>query len=108
VLSSLPPPAKALARLGGAAAHVGPGPVTSSVERNGYTLQFHVTPNRAAQQNDFALTLKRDGRAVTGATVTAKFAMLDMEMGEQAYELKQIAPGVYSHAAPALVMVGRW
>jgi len=108
VLSSLPPPAEALAQLGAAAAHVGPGPVTGTVERNGYTLRFHVTPNRAAQENDFALSIKRDGRPVTGAGVTARFAMLEMEMGQQAYELKESAPGEYSRAAPALVMVGHW
>ena len=108
VLSSLPPPAKALGQLGEVAAHVGPGPVTSSMQRNGYDLQFHVTPNRAAHDNRFALTIKRNGRPVTGAGVTAKFAMLDMEMGQQEYALKETAPGVYSHAAPALVMVGHW
>ena len=57
VLSSLAPPSKALAALGTVSAHVGPGPVTSVVERNGYTLQVRVTPNRAAQQNVFALAL---------------------------------------------------
>ena len=108
VLSSLPPPAKALAQIGHAAAHVGPGPVRRAVERNGYSLQLRVTPNRAAQKNDFALSIRRNGQPVTGAGVTAKFAMLDMEMGQQAYALKEAAPGVYSHAAPALVMVGRW
>ena len=55
-----------------------------------------MTPNRAAQENGFALAIKRDGRPVTGADVTAKFAMLDMEMGQQAYALKETAPGVYS------------
>jgi len=29
-------------------------------------------------------------------------------MPAQEYQLKEIAPGVYSRAAPALVMVGRW
>ena len=67
-----------------------------------------MTPNRAAQDNRFALTIKRDGRPVTGAAVTAKFAMLDMEMGRQEYALKETEPGVYSHAAPSLVMVGHW
>jgi len=108
VLSSLAPPAKALGQVGHAAAHVGPGPVTSAAERNGYDLQFHVTPNRAAQNNEFRLSIKRNGKPVTGAGVTAKFAMLDMEMGQQAYELKESAPGEYSRAAPALVMVGHW
>ena len=45
---------------------------------------------------------------MTGANVTATFAMLDMEMGQQAYDLKESHPGVYTHAAPALVMVGHW
>src|SRR4030095_3597742 len=87
--ASLPPTAKALGQLGEVAAHVGPGPVTSSMQRNGYDLQFHVTPNRAAQDNRFALTIKRNGRPVTGAGVTAKFAMLDMEMGQQEYALEE-------------------
>jgi copper transport protein len=78
------------------------------MQRNGYDLEFDVTPNRAAQDNRFALTIKRNGQPVTGAGVTAKFAMLDMEMGQQEYALKETAPGVYSHAAPALVMVGHW
>jgi copper transport protein len=108
VLSSLPPPSKALAALGAVSAHVGPGPVTSVVERNGYTLKVGVTPNRAAQQNEFELALTRGGRPVTGANVTATFAMLDMEMGQQAYNLKESSAGVYTHAAPALVMVGHW
>jgi copper transport protein len=34
--------------------------------------------------------------------------MLDMEMGTQSYALTETAPGVYSHSAPALVMVGHW
>jgi hypothetical protein len=31
-----------------------------------------------------------------------------MQMPTQEYQLTEIAPGVYSRAAPALVMVGRW
>jgi copper transport protein len=108
VLSSLPPPAKALAEAGNAAARVGPGPVTQTVNRNGYTLAFHVAPNRAAQENSFAVSIRRDGKPVQGADVTATFAMLDMEMGQQAYNLAESAPGLYSRSAPALVMVGHW
>ena len=43
-----------------------------------------------------------------GADVKVSFAMLDMEMGEQAYQLTETAPGVYAQTAPALVMVGHW
>jgi hypothetical protein len=31
-----------------------------------------------------------------------------MQMPQQEYQLKEVQPGVYSRAAPALVMVGRW
>src|SRR5207253_1976060 len=103
VLSSLAPPAKALAQAGKAAARVGPGPVTSVVERNGYRLEFRLTPNRAAVPNSFTVAITRGGKPVRGADVTASFAMLDMEMGQQAYHLAETQPGVYRHSAPALV-----
>jgi copper transport protein len=108
VLSSLPPPPKALANVGTPSAHTGPGPVTSVVDRAGYHLEFHVTPNRAAVSNDFAVRVTRSGAPVRGANVIATFTMLDMEMPTQAYHLAERSPGVYEHAAPALVMVGRW
>jgi copper transport protein len=108
ILSSLPPPPKALASLGTPSAHTGPGPVTSVVTQNGYRLAFHVTPNKAAVPNDFAVTITRGGGPVRRADVIATFTMLDMEMPTQAYRLAERSPGLYEHAAPALVMVGRW
>ncbi|MGH2934281.1 MAG: copper resistance protein CopC [Gaiellaceae bacterium] len=109
VLSSLPPPAKALASLGSPDAHAGPGPVTSVVERNGYRLEFHVQPNKVAVSNDFAVRVLRGGHAVHGLGVTATFTMLDMEMPNLSYSLpEQGATGLYERSAPALVMVGRW
>ncbi len=108
VLSSLAPPSKALAAVGGASAHVGPGPVASVVHRSGYTMTFAVAPNRAAVPNTFQVRIARDGKPVSGADVVASFLMLDMEMGTQAYRLAESSPGTYAHAAPALVMVGHW
>jgi copper transport protein len=108
VLSSLPPPSKALASVGRASAHVGPGPVANVVSTNGYRLELHVTPNRAAVPNAFSVRLTRNGEPVRGADVTAGFTMLDMEMGRQAYHLAETTSGVYAHSAPALVMVGHW
>jgi copper transport protein len=67
-----------------------------------------VTPNRAAVNNKFELTLTRNGRPVRGAQVITKFDMLDMEMGEQSYLLREQLPGLFRHSAPALVMVGHW
>jgi hypothetical protein len=108
VLSSLPPPPKALASLGAPAAHTGPGPVSSTVERNGYRLEIRVTPNKAAVPDDFAVRITRNGTPVRDATVIATFAMLDMEMPTQAYRLEERSPGLYEHTTEALVMVGRW
>jgi copper transport protein len=108
VLSSLPPPSKALAQVGGASAHVGPGPVVAVVNKNGYRIELHVSPNRAAADNTFSLRITRGGQPVTGAEVVVGATMLDMEMGTQSYALTETSPGVYTHAAPALVMVGHW
>jgi copper transport protein len=108
VLSSLPPPSKALASVGGASAHVGPGAVNRTVTRNGYTVTVQVDPNRAAVPNTFTVKISKSGKPVTGADVVQTFTMLDMEMGQQAYRLSETSPGVYTHAAPALVMVGHW
>jgi copper transport protein len=108
VLSSLPPPAKALAEVGRASAHVGPGAVDRVIHHGSYTLRVHVDPNRAAQPSTFTLRLSQNGQPVTGARVTLQFAMLDMEMGTQAYTLPEKAPGTYVRTTPALVMVGHW
>jgi copper transport protein len=108
VLTSLPPPAKALATFEKAIAKVGPGKVSHTIERNGYKLQLRVDPNRAAVPNRFAVVVTKNSKPVTGADVTATFVMLDMEMGQQEYRLDETAPGVYSRSAPALVMVGHW
>jgi copper transport protein len=108
VLSSLAPPSKALASVGAASAHVGPGEVRSVVQKDGYTLSVGVAPNKAAVPNSFVLRLTKGGQPVRGAEVVLTFEMLDMEMGNQAYRLTESAPGVYTHATPALVMVGHW
>lgn len=108
VLSSLPSPSSALAAVGGASAHVGPGPIRSVVQKDGYTLAFDVAPNKAAVPNTFQVRITRGGKPLTGAEVVESFLMLDMEMGTQAYRLSETSPGTYEHSAPALVMVGHW
>jgi copper transport protein len=108
VLSSLPPPAKALASAAQASARVGPGAVTEVVNKNGYRLEFRVSPNRAAAPNTFSVKVTRGGRPVKMQSVLLSFAMLDMEMGVQTYQLPEVAPGVYQRDSPALVMVGHW
>jgi copper transport protein len=108
ILSSLAPPPPAFAEEGSALAHVGPGKVASTVTKNGYTLQVLIDPNKAVQPNSFALRLTRGGKPVTGADVTATFAMLDMQMPNLEYQLEETSPGVYERTTPALVMVGHW
>jgi copper transport protein len=108
VLSSLPPPSSALARIGKASAHTGPGPVSSVVVANGYRVALHVLPNKAAVPNVFSVGITRGGKPVRDADVIGTFTMLDMEMPSQSYRLAEPAPGVYTHNGPALVMVGHW
>jgi copper transport protein len=108
VLSSLPPPAKALAEVGQASAHVGPGAFGQTFHRGAYSVRVRVDPNRAAQPSTFTVALRRGGKPVTGASVVLRFAMLDMEMGTQSYTMPERSPGTYVRSTPALVMVGHW
>ena len=108
VLSSLPPPPPAFAEQNSAIASVGPGHVAESVSQAGYRLQVLVSPNKAAAPNSFALRITKNGQPVRGANVTLAFNHLEMEMPQQEYQLKETKPGIYSHSAAALVMVGRW
>ena len=62
----------------------------------------------AIMPNTFSVKITKNGKPVSGADVTAKFTMLDMEMQQQAYKLSEASPGLYEHSAPALVMVGHW
>ncbi len=108
VLTSLPPPAKALADVGTIDAHVGPGAVATTVHHGSYTATITIAPNKAAAPNMFALHLTQNGQPVTGATVVQRFLMLDMDMGTQSYLMREHSPGVYRLVRPALVMVGHW
>ena len=108
VLTSLAPPASALARVKDIAAHVGPGPISQVVTKGPYKVHVTVTPNRAAIQNRFSVSVTKNGQPVKGAEVITRFDMLDMDMGELSYRLRESQPGTFSKSAPALVMVGHW
>ena len=108
MLTSLPPPPKALANIGSIAAHVGPGPIDETVQQGAYRLQLKIDPNRAALPNTFSATIRKNGQPLRGAEVTMRFTMLDMEAQQQTYTLAEQEPGTYTRAAPALVMVGHW
>jgi copper transport protein len=108
ILSSLPPPPRALASVGHPSARVGPGPGVAVVDHGPYRLVFRIAPNKAVQPSSFTVEITKNGKPVRGAQVTADFAMLDMEMPQQTYGLAQRRPGVFSRSANALVMVGHW
>jgi copper transport protein len=108
VLSSLAPPPPAFALQNSALAQVGPGRVAQTVHRAGYVLQVLVSPNKAVAPDSFALRIIKGGQPVRGANVTLTFNHTEMQMPEQEYQLTETGPGVYSRAAPALVMVGKW
>jgi copper transport protein len=100
------PPAHKPARA--ATDHVGPGPVARTVAHGGYRVALQVTPNRPAVPNRFAVRVTRRGRPVTGAKVTASFAMVEMDMGTSAYRLRERSPGVYAGRTSGLIMAGDW
>ena len=108
VLSSLAPPPPAFALQNSALASVGPGRVAETVHQGGYVLQVLVAPNKAVQPDSFALRISKNGQPLRGASVTLTFNHTEMQMPQQEYQLKETQPGVYSRAAPALVMVGKW
>ncbi len=108
LLSSLAPPPPAFAKEGSALARVGPGPVAATVHQNGYTLRLLVHPNKAVRENAYAIQITRNGAPVRGADVTLEFSMLDMQMPNQEYQLRESSPGVYTQRKPAFVMVGHW
>jgi copper transport protein len=108
ILSSLPPPPKALASVGAVSAHVGPGPANVVVTHGPYRLVFHISPNKAVVPDSFRVTITKNGKPVHGATVISNFAMLDMQMPNQAYSLAERSNGTYSRGANAFVMVGHW
>ncbi len=108
LLSSLAPPPPAFAEQDAAIASVGPGVVARTVNRAGYKLQVLVSPNKAAAPDSFALRITKNGQPLRGADVTLTFNHTEMEMPQQEYQLTETSPGVYSRAAPALVMVGKW
>ena len=108
VLSSLAPPPPAFALQNSALAQVGPGRVAQTIKRGNYELQVLVSPNKAAAPDSFALRISRNGHPVRGANVTLTFNHLEMQMPQQEYQLTETQPGVYSRAAPALIMAGKW
>ena len=71
-------------------------------------LQVLVSPNKAVAPDSFALRITKNGQPVRGANVTLTFNHTEMQMPQQEYQLTETQPGLYAHAAPALVMVGKW
>ena len=65
-------------------------------------------PTRRPRENSFSVEILKNGQPLEGADVTLTFEMLDMQMGNQEYQMTETSPGVYTHSAPALVMAGRW
>ena len=108
VLSSLAPPPPAFALQNTALASVGPGRVAKTVKHGGYVLQVLLSPNKAVSPDSFALRITKKGQPVRGANVTLTFNHTEMQMPQQEYQLTETQPGLYSRAAPALVMVGKW
>jgi copper transport protein len=108
VLTSLPPPSSALGEVANPAGRVGPGPVNRVVRQGDTRAVVRLGANRALVPIGYGLDLTRAGAPVTGATVVARFSQLDMDMGQQAYALREVGPGRYRTKGMPLLMVGNW
>jgi hypothetical protein len=102
VLTGGDPPARA------ATTHVGPGPVARTLRHGAYRVTLRLAPNRSGAANRLAATVRRAGRPVAGARVTARFEMVEMDMGDWSYTLPERAPGRYARTLPAFMMAGDW
>lgn len=89
-----------------AATTVGPGPVATTLARNGYTLQFALKPNKPTVAGTVSVRLAHNGKPVNHARVRITFTMAGM--GGLTGLLPQTATGLYSHPGPILGMSGRW
>ena len=67
----------------------GPAPSRTPSRATGCASRSASSPNRAAIDNAFALRLRRAGKPVRNAQVTAQLDMLDMSMQQQAYTLRR-------------------
>jgi hypothetical protein len=89
-------------------AHVGPGPVARSLSHGAYRVALQLSPNRPTASNRLTVRVTRAGRAVTAAKVTARFDMVEMDMGNWTYELPEHAAGRYGRKTSSPAMTGDW
>ena len=108
VLTSLAPPARALADIGKPSAKVGPGPVRQAVDRRGYRFDLRVDPNRAAVPNDFAVRVTRAASRSTARASPPRSPCSTWRWARSSTRSPAAGTALYRRAAPALVMVGRW
>jgi copper transport protein len=108
VLTSLPPPSSALGDVANSVGRVGPGPVNRVVRQGDTRAVVRLGRNRALVPIGYGLDLSRGGAPVRGANIVARFSMLDMDMGQQAYALREVGPGQYRSKGMPLLMVGNW
>ena len=88
------------------ATSVGPGPVATTLTRDGYRLQLALNPNKPLVAGMVSLRLARHGTPVSNAQVRITFTMVGM--GGLTGRLPQTAAGLYNHRGPILGMSGRW
>jgi hypothetical protein len=88
--------------------HVGPGPVARTVAHGAYRVALQLKPNRPGAKNRLAVRVTKGGRPVTGAKVSASFAMAAMDMGTWDYRLRERTGGLYAHRTTAPIMAGDW
>jgi hypothetical protein len=90
------------------AARLGPGPISTVLNANGYRLGLKMAPNRASAAGRIALELRTRRGPVHGARVKVTLTMLDMNMGNMWSVLSEGATGRYAQSVPPLGMPGHW
>jgi hypothetical protein len=83
------------------------GAWASSPEPFAVKLQFSPVPSIAAPSTIAVTVTDTVGKPVSGATVTAGFSMLTMDMGKDEVALKQAKPGKYVGTC-SFAMSGSW
>lgn len=91
-----------------ATAAVGPGPVSTVVQKGSDRVVLSISPNSGGLiDNAFEVRWKRSGKPVRG-TVRAVFTMQNMPMPSLRLTFRRGSDGVYRGTGRVLTMPGRW
>jgi hypothetical protein len=77
-----------------------PGPVSTVIDKGPYKIHVQVTPNRAAVNNSFRVTVTKNGQPVRGARSSRSSTCSTWRWARRATASRQTRPGSFSKSAP--------